>query len=432
MNVVCFVFQKKTNLQGIAELFYSYTPQIAISHEAIFLEISQCSLLYSEDEFLSLSEHIFKKLDLYPKTGIGPTACLAYAKAILGTQDLNRIPIYFLRYFLNPFSHVQEQYIKTFEAMEYYFEKLGILRISNFLELNPKQLSSRFGSLGTLLFSRISNQTQPLWPNFIPEEKIIETREFDTEFRLDSIDPLLFILKNFLDLITLRLQARGLTFKLLCLRLIQENISTIKNRIYEIPIELAFTQISQKVLLQMIQEQSQHQLQKRPLEGFLSGVELEVIEVAPYVQTQKNLFNPKKEELAESYFALINRLSLKLGEQSVFKAHLQESYLPEKTWLRETKTVKQKDLEKQILPKRPLRVFQKPILIAPKNGCLFYQQECIDLNSAIDHEVIFSHWWSIDPVYTQRIYFTALSRSGKKFWVFQSGKDFYLHGSFNG
>jgi hypothetical protein len=272
----------------------------------------------------------------------------------------------------------------------------------------------------------VSDSSLLLWPKFVPEEKIIERRDFESEVEIDSVEPLIFIMKGLLDRTYLRLASRGKTLKAFEVCLILETISTLSEPFYVIPIELSFTSISSKTLLQLFRDKTASLLQKKPLEGRVTGMELRVIEMAPHQRTQRDFFNPKKEENEENYLELVNRLSLKLGERNVFKATLQESYLPEKNWGRGK--VVSPFLSSDHLPQRPLRLLSRPLPLPCLEGKLYFQEEVIELKEVSQPEVVFSDWWNATE---ERVYFKARSRLGGDFWVYKNRENYFLHGLFD-
>lgn len=426
MKVVCFYFENRANLKSIAEIFYRYTPQIAVATDSIFLEIEQCSLIYSEEKFLDLSRSVFLQIETSPKIGISSSVPLARAQAYYRTKSLNLIPIDFLRYFLSPFEVLDERGEKTLSKILWYFEKLGLCSIQDFLKIPPRELSSRFGITGLLLHQRVSDSANIIWPKFIPEEKVFERREFDAEIELDSIEPILFILKTLLDTIHLRLVSRGKTLRVFEVRLLLEKASTVLEPYYPISIELAFTNPSTKALLQLFRDKATHTIQKNPLPGRITGVEVFVVETVPYKPTQRDIFNPKKEESEETYHDLVNRLSLKLGEKKVFKAALTESYLPEKNWVREKEVSDNPIFDN--LPKRPLRIISEPIPLPYSEGKVFFNRGYIKLSEIEQYEVLFSEWWDTA---SERVYFRAKTNLGQDLWIYRSNQNYFLHGFFD-
>lgn len=416
MKVVCFYFEKKVDLKNIAEIFFRYTPQIAVSENALFLEIEQCSRMYSEAEFLNLAEAIFLKLEIAVKVGVAPSVPLALASASLGTKRLERIPLSFLRHFLFPF-HGDEKQGALLTKIIWYFEKLGLRTVKELSTIPPRELSSRFGAMGLLLHQRVNDSSLLLWPKFIPEEKVREKRDFDAEVQIDSVEPLVFVIKGLLDRIYLRLLARDKTLKTFEVRLQPE---------YVITIDLSFTNISIKTLLQLFRDKVSASLQRNPLPGEITGVEILVLEMAPYQRTQRDFFNPKKEENEESYLELVNRLSLKLGEKKVFKASLNESYLPEKNWGREKSG--NSFLPSDPLPSRPLRLLPEPVRLPCLAGKVYFDGKAIELKNISRPEVVFSDWWNRNE---ERVYFKARSHLGSDLWIYKNRETYFLHGLFD-
>ncbi len=425
MRVICFYFEKPKNLKNIAEIFYRYSPQIALSENSVFLEIDQCSLLYSEEKFLEIAHSIFESLEVMPGIGIATSVPLSFADAYLGTKDLKKIPVEFLKYFLFPFQRNEKQEALLTKTV-WYLEKLGIRSLEDFMKIPARQLSSRFGALGLMLHARVWDSTLLLWPKFTPEEKIMERQDFDAEVELDSVEPVIFVLKRLLERTYLRLVARGKTLKAFEARFLLEKASSILDPHYSLLIELSFTRISIKTLLQLFRDKAQHAFQKKTLPGRVTGFEIFVTETEPYRPAQRDIFDPNREENEESYLDLVNRLSLKLGERNVFKAALKESYLPEKNWDRSKEGACLLSMDN--LPQRPLRLLLKPLPIPIQNGKLSFRGHIMALQDAIQPEVVFSEWWEKAE---ERVYFKAHSQLGKCFWVFKNEDKYFLHGFFD-
>ncbi len=72
----------------------------------------------------------------------------------------------------------------------------------------------------------------------------------------------------------------------------------------------------------------------RPLAGAIVQARLSVTATAPGLGAQRHLWD-KKEEEAEAWAALINRLRQRLGEDEVFLGELVQRYLPERAWKRQ-------------------------------------------------------------------------------------------------
>ena len=70
MRIVSLLYSNPTILQTIAEASLQWTPQVAISHEAVFLEIGKCRKLYREQSFLVQLRALNKRLGLKPKVGV--------------------------------------------------------------------------------------------------------------------------------------------------------------------------------------------------------------------------------------------------------------------------------------------------------------------------------------------------------------------------
>jgi protein ImuB len=93
---------------------------------------------------------------------------------------------------------------------------LGIRRLGEFCELPPEGIAARFGQEGLLHWQRIMGKNTRLLDLVTPPETFEEGTEFENEVEL--LEPLLFMLRRFLDRIGDRLAAAYLVVAVLDLR----------------------------------------------------------------------------------------------------------------------------------------------------------------------------------------------------------------------
>jgi protein ImuB len=432
MKVLCLYFGNNANLntanlKNIAELFYQLTPQIALrGNEAIFLELSKGQRLLSEESFLKRALVILRKFKLAPRYAVAedPGTALAYCKFF--TLKKNILPVEALQCYLEPFKTASD-YDSAFLKMIPHLQRLGIKSVRDFLTLSPSSLPSRFGPVGLLLFMRLQNPQTLLWPSFTPDEKVAEKIDFQDDWRMESMNSLIFYLKSLLDRTQMRLRAKGLQIKQFEVVFTQEKFSTIPDPEYKVLIDLSMPQISAKSLLTLTKEKIDYALQKNPLLGIIASLELRVLDQVPYRTAQKNIFEPKKEENLENWYELLARLSLRLGEKNVFQAKPRESHLPEKAWERSLPGHPNPAITWNA-PTRPLRTFPQPEKVDLQGNALRWDHETFEIEEVSHREVVLSEWWND---FVERVYFRAKTKSGADLWLFRTTEGVFIHGYFD-
>jgi protein ImuB len=95
--------------------------------------------------------------------------------------------------------------------------RLGIRRLRQFCELPPEGIAARFGEEGLAHWKCITGKSTRLLDLVTPPESFEEATEFENEIEL--LEPLLFMLRRFLDCIADRLAAAYLVAAALDLRI---------------------------------------------------------------------------------------------------------------------------------------------------------------------------------------------------------------------
>src|SRR5436309_10361773 len=120
--------------------------------------------------------------------------------------------------------------------------KWGIHTFGEFSRLDKEQIRARLGSDAVRLWERAQGKSMRLLKLVEPPESFIESFEF--EYEIETAEPLLFVLRRFLEQLAVRLTGIYLVAKALTLRLHFGN-KQIYERRFEIPeptngIELLF------------------------------------------------------------------------------------------------------------------------------------------------------------------------------------------------
>src|SRR2546430_8960629 len=93
----------------------------------------------------------------------------------------------------------------------------GIHTLGQLAALNPDELAVRLGTVAVKLWQRANGCSQRLLKLVLPPESFIESFEFENE--IETVEPLLFMLRRFLQQLALRLNAIYLVAKEIRLRI---------------------------------------------------------------------------------------------------------------------------------------------------------------------------------------------------------------------
>ncbi len=110
--------------------------------------------------------------------------------------------------------------------------KWGIHTLGQFAALNKEDLSARLGSEAVRLWERANGKTTRLLKRIQPPESFAESFEFENE--IETAEPLLFMLRRFLEQLSVRLSAIYLVAKELTLRVTFANKQHYE-RVFNIP-----------------------------------------------------------------------------------------------------------------------------------------------------------------------------------------------------
>jgi hypothetical protein len=427
MRVVCIYLKKNEDIKSIAEIFYRATPQIVLRGEQyIFLEISKCNKLYSEESFLARTKVTLKRLNIQADISIADDIPTALSFTVFKIKNKNLLPIESLEFFYNPLLKADFPLDPVYKMIST-LKSLGLKTIQDFLKLPSKDISNRFGSVGLMTYMKVQGQFAVLWERFVPTEVTFEKFEFDLESPVENLEPIYFRLKPMLDKIVLRLKGKGKRPKQFEVIFKQEHAYGVKDQFYKVPIHLQLPYISSKGIFQITKERIDAKVQSQPFNHRITEFQVLVTEEAPYWMKQKDIFDQKKEENEESFFQLVSRVATRIGNNAVFFAKPHESYLPEKNWKR-VQELNETPTTIDVLPQRPLRLLEKPLPIRFIGNRIVMENEVEEIFHINNKEIIMADWWE-SPL--ERIYFKLSTKSGKEFWIYKSSHGHYLHGVFD-
>ena len=191
--------------------------------------------------------------------------------------------------------------------------KWGIHTFGEFTRLDKEEVRARLGSEAVTLWERAHGKTIRLLKLVEPPESFIETFEF--EYEIETAEPLLFILRRFLEQLSVRLSGIYLVIKSLTLQIGFSNKQTYQRQ-FEIPEPTN----SVELLFRMLQTHLEDFKSECPI----VGVSLEAIPTKPLPQQfglfEASLRNPNQ------LFETLARLTALLGSERIGSPVLEETH----------------------------------------------------------------------------------------------------------
>lgn len=421
MLVVCVLLQKDfPRLPALAEACLTFSPQVAVSHEAVFIEVSRSAQLFTLEQCLERLREIVEAFGLGAVISHAADLPSSLAFARFGIFRRESLPLEALPDYLSPFAP------SDFSPADL-LRKLGLRTLGDLLCVPLTEIPSRFGKEGTQAYIRILEAKRIAWPRFVPPEKIEEAAELDFAARIESLQPVFFILKGLIDRIFFRLFARDVMLMSFRLRFSLNRLARSGARERLVEVNLPLPQSDPKGVLQFLQERITKELELRPLEDALERVSLEVLETAPFRNAQRDFFS-KMEEEKEAWASLVARLQEKLGEGSVFLAAPAPRLLPEAAWKKSLEPGQEELMP--VVPPRPLRMLRNPLPLQRQGNFLRCQKRSWGIVAFIGPERLRGEWWLGG---FKREYFCVDTIAGERLWVFrETGEtELFLHGIFD-
>ncbi|MGZ6469353.1 MAG: hypothetical protein ACXWQJ_18775 [Bdellovibrionota bacterium] len=419
MVVVCVLLKEDfTKLPTLAEACLAFSPQIALSHEAVFVEVAGSLQLFSLEQCFIRLQEIVETFGLKATISSATDLPSALAFARYGISVRERLPLEALSDYLSPFAP------SDFSPASL-LRKLGLNTLGDFLQIPLREIPSRFGKDGSHAYAKIFDAKRIAWPRFVPPARIEEKAELDFAARIENLEPVFFILKGLIDRIFFRLFARAEMLTAFRLRFRLNRLAGARERLVEVVLPLP--QSDPKGVLLFLQDRIANELQKRPLEDLLESVTLEVTDTAPFRNAQKDFFS-KVEEEKEAWASLVARLRERLGENSTFLAAPAPRLLPEAAWKKSLEPGKAELLPH--VPLRPLRILRTPLPLRREGNYLRCQSRSWGIQAFEGPERVRGEWWLGGFA---REYFCVETMGGEKLWVFREINEtaLFLHGIFD-
>jgi protein ImuB len=413
-------------LKRIAEWCIRFTPFAAVDlSDGIILDVTGCSYLWGGDEpYLKEIVNRLKTRGYYVRAAIADTIGAAWAVARYG-KELIVTPGQQSEAILSLPSAALRLDADIIERLN----KLGLRHIKDFISMPRSALRRRFGqSIITRLNQALGLEeeiVQPVQPIEVYQERLPCLEPIATATGIE------IALQRLLESLCLRLikESKGLRFaKFRCYR--------IDGKIEQINISTISPSANIKHLFKLFE------IKISSIEPDL-GIELFVLE-APKVEDntpgQQKLWEGKwgldNVQLAE----LVDRLTGKIGSNSIHRFLPEEHYWPERS-IKVTSSLKeQKTTEWKVDRPRPLQLLPTPEHIdvtapvpdyPPMN--FRYQRKFHKIINSDGPERIEQEWWIQDGQH--RDYYAVEDEEGCRYWVFRLGHyndeyEWFIHGYF--
>lgn len=249
-------------------------------------------------------------LELRAQVGVAPNADLAFLAARRAEPSLVvQAPAAFL-------SQLAVAEIDPPEQLQLLLHDWGVHTLGQLTSLPRGEFASRLGPDADRLWQRAAGQTDRLLRLVRPAEEFVEA--FDFEREIETTEPLLFILRRFLDQLTLRLIAVHRVASRLVLTLPLDDGSA-HERTFTIPAPTADAEVLFRVLQTHLETL---QLAARP-----TGVRL-LIEPALPERQQFQLFETALRD-PNRFGETLARLSALVGVENVGIAEIADSHRPD-------------------------------------------------------------------------------------------------------
>ena len=427
-------------LQGLADWAYRFTPAVVLAADnSLLLEIGSCRRLYRG--IANLLEQLrgdLQRRGYQALMGLAHTPKAAWLLAhgdhgIASDSDLSALPLHNDR--LDKAQLRQQMHALPIALLDIdpkiatALQQAGVHTLGELRKLPLAALGKRFGET-------FIHHLQQLWGHqpdpqlfFLPAPIFQRGLTFIDDIRQRSM--LLFPMKRLLQALDDYLRARQLHCHILRWQLFDAH--TVQA---EFSIELSRTQTGWRHLLEL----SRLKLELLPAidekkKGEKKGIAVFSIALrsADFFQqtpASDQLF-PDANALHANGYALLDRLTARLGNAAVQQLDVHEVHWPEAAYtLHSPSPNPGRSFNTEAMPPataRPLWLLPQPKLLRKKNEEIFWHGVLTLLRGP---ERIGNHWW--EQHMEERDYYVARSSDGSTCWIFcqRTTRQWYLHGLF--
>ncbi len=302
--------QEETLKAALLEVSCSLSPDVEMTAEGYCTVDLRRGGIKDWSEFGMSIVSRFSALELSANVGIAPNPDLAFLAARKAAPVLVvQSPAAFL-------SHLAVAEIDPPPHLLAVLREWGVHTLGQLTSLPRGELSDRLGPEADWLWQRAAGGTQRLLRVVRPVEEFSEN--FDFEREIETLEPLLFILRRFLDQLLVRLSGVNRVAGKMVLTLPLENGGEYR-REFSIPSPTA----DRAVLFRILDTH----LETLKMESRPTGCQLEIQAVSPDHQQMRFFENPLRD--ANRFGETLARLTALVGEGNVGVAVMENTHRPD-------------------------------------------------------------------------------------------------------
>jgi len=441
------------SLEALGYWLVRFTPTVMVDSGAIFLDLTGCERLFGGlANLVQQIQSSLKQFKIGARLAIAPTPGAAWALTFLKYKEkkpqmntdehrwknggLNYLcSSVFICGSLNDLPQALSELaviaLRVEPEIAESLHHLGIETIGQLMGMPRELLPVRFGDeLIQRLDQALGNINEPLVP--LPARHSIEA-QVQSDFPIHSLEAIWLIFRKLVERIVLEMDRRGVGARTIDLVFKQHYAPVISKTIELTRPSRDAAEIFN--LLRCAQEGMPS------IEGIV-GVSLKVTRAQKMGPEQIRIMGDEDFAAQRQLSRLVERLSVRMGNEAVGAAELVESYLPEQAW--NFRGMGFQPMHKTTRAGspchvRPLRLLNEPVeirvMVSPSEDregwpILFTYGEQRRVRHAVGPERIAGPWW--EGRNKTRDYFDVEDEQGKRWWMFrvrETGR-WYVQGMF--
>ena len=397
-----------------------FSPWVAMDGpDSLILDVSGVPHLFGgEAAMLEMMQQKFSALGCHARLAIADTPAAAWAWARHGTGSvlphgsgldrLGALPIEALR-------------LATDIAED--LKRLGLRSIANLVRLPRGPLTKRFGpSIVERLDRLLGHAEEPISPRLPPAPWRARANLAEPILTREAIDT---VLRHLLDALCKLLEQHGRGARKLALHAFR-----VDGEVQTLTIGTSRANRNPQHLFRLYRD-----LLDRIDPGF--GIELMLLEASATetLSAEQAALAAAGDEEADSVAEIVDRLQARLGAAAVFRPRLLESHWPERV-MRAASAGMKSSAAQFAGGSRPVLLLPRPEPVAVEGDsairpvAFLWHRVKRHLAHLEGPERIAPEWWRDAETETHRDYFCAEDTSGRRYWLFRTGGDWFLHGLF--
>ena len=422
-------------LTRLADWFQRFSPAVAVdAPDGILMDIDGCAHLWDGEEALARAiEQRLAAQDIPARISIADTFGAAWALARYGADDITVAA----RGDFRCLTSLPVAALRIDEAVANQLRHLGLKTIGCLTALPRTALRKRFGAGLIVQLARAFGEEEGALTFRAPPTPWIERTVF-----AEPINALGDMARVIMDLVGR-----------LCARLDEYGLGA---RSFEVAFHNCDSETTRRTVRTALPLRDAKRLAALfapKLESVDPGFGIEIVtltalRVQPLTPAQADLDSSNPHASAADLAPFVDRLVNRFGPQSVWRAALQESHVPERTVARVAPLAAPTKSTWTQPPPRPVRLFASPqpidaLAVAPDDPPFTFrwQGRTHRIRNAEGPERIAAEWWrkpwSENEIDRVRDYYQVEDETGARFWLFRTGlygaerpTRWWLHGLF--